>query len=641
MKLIPVGKPARRAIEEYGDRVPGKIRGRVISLDTETTGLDPYQGARIFCYGYTTNEGERGQLPKTPATTAWIIKLLEDRRNKVIFQGGKFDLKMLTFEGFDPDRMKARYHDTLAMSKLLYELGGHSLDEIVKRHLGTEVKTKQSVHAWLSKERKRRLRKILGREPNFSDVPWKIMRRYLQWDTDSPLRLYYLFKKPIKRDYWKIYRNECKLIFCTLDMERRGVLLDMDRVAKLKARATRDLKRLEKRVGKIAGKDFVLKGKGSRKGLIALLKRWKWNPQMTDKGNPQLDEYGMMTFMDEALHPLIRDKDEWSTSKFVREMRKIIRKNGLSRRQLFPGLLMKWRELDKMKKTYYTAFQDKAIPLKKASRNVAVLHGRFNSLAAITGRFSSSGPNLQNIPRILGPRQCFATRKGYINYYFDYSQVEIRLFVHYAHDKKLKKVLLSPGGDVHATTAADIFDKLPSKLTKEERKKGKQINFGILYGSGIKRLAKELTKKGIPTTYEQAKRYMERYHAKYPLVRRLMFKCKTGLQRKGYVENEYGRRAHVPLKAAYKSLNALIQGCAADVMKFALIRVWEYIKEHGLKSRIIMTIHDELVIEIHKSEVKTLVPKIVELMEQDSPMFYVPLKVDVEKTSGYWSDKAA
>jgi DNA polymerase-1 len=290
-----------------------------------------------------------------------------------------------------------------------------------------------------------------------------------------------------------------------------------------------------------------------------------------------------------------------------------------------------------MRTTYYKPFLRGVIYTGGDTRN-AILHAKFNSLTAITGRFSSSKPNLQNIPRILGPRQCFRPRPGFVNYHLDYSQVEMRLYIHYAKDAKLKAALLA-GKDLHLQTAAEIFDKPESVITKEERKKAKSTNFGILYGSGAETLSITLTKMGIPTTKAEAARYLERYHKAKPSCRRLMNKCKAELLRRGYVENEFGRRFRVPMKLSYKALNALIQGCSADIMKRAMVRIWKFLKKEKCRSAIIMTIHDEIVIEVHESEEKWLIPILKRLMEKDAPKFWVPITCDIERTWTYWSEK--
>jgi len=638
MNLIPLGKKFQKYVRNWVWQAP-ILKGRTIALDTETTGLDPFMGARIFCYSYCTEKGEHGWLPKTPTTTQWVIDILQDPDYRVVFQNAKFDLKMMTFEGLKLNSIKAEIHDTLAMGVLLRELGNHDLGSMVRQWLGINVDTKDSVDEWLRKNN-RTLSKVLGRPLNYSDVPRKILKKYAIWDAVHTLKLFYYFLKPIKQNFWKIYRNECDLILCTVEMEKRGVIIDLKRTKELKERAVDDMRWLEKRMRQLVGRDFVIKGTGSKKDLIQVIESdFKWTLQRNpDTGQPSLDEYRLLNYLDRSIQSLIRGGDEIPPRKLIKLAKKQVKEKDIPKQQLFVPMMLKWRALDKMVTTYYTAFESKAIPLKKRPW-LAVLHGRFNSLMAITGRFSSSDPNLQNIPRVLGPRQCFKARKGYTNYYFDYSQIEMGLLIHYARDEKLKAAWVA-GEDLHMKTAIEIFEKPKEQITKEERKKAKQVNFGINYGSGAKTLGVTLTKMGIPTSTQEAYHYIQKYHEARPSVRRLMNKCKADLERHGYIKNEYGRRFRVPMKVSYKAVNALIQGCAADIMKFAMTRVWRFLKKHKCRSRIIMTIHDEIVVEIHRSE-QHLVGKIKRLMEKESKSFWAPISCEIEKSKNYWSDKKA
>lgn len=625
--LIPIGRPSQRAIEKYGSRTPDKLKGDVFSFDTETTGLDPYTGARIFCYSLFSNKGENIWLPKTPKTTQWIMDLLADPDKVVVTQNGKYDFKMLTFEGWDLDDLRAEYHDTLAMGVILDEYSPHDLGYMVQRWLGVPVSTKTTCEDWLSKNQ-RAFSTEHGRPANFSDIPHDILVPYSRWDAEHTLKLAYYLKTPINKDFHELYRTECELILGTIEMERRGLLLDLDRTRELMDAATADLEWIEKQLCKVVGRPFIIQGSGSKKDTLdAITKDLEWPIRaVTPKGNPKLDEFGLLSYLDQTLAHIVR---EYSEKLPVREYIEKFKSESHDLRQLFVPLMLKWRELRKMVNTYYEPFLQKAVD--------GVIHGRFNSLTAITGRFSSSNPNLQNIPRILGPRQCFKVRPGFVNFYYDFDQVEMKLFIHYAKDEKLKQAL-ADGVDLHLQTATEIFDKPMDQISKEERKKAKSTNFGILYGSGKDTLAETLTKMGIPTTSQEAGVYLERYHRAKPSVRRIMSRCKAELARQGFVRNEFGRRFRVPMDRSYKALNALIQGCSADIMKRAMVRIRKYLKRHQCRSQIIMTIHDEVVLEIHKSELY-LVPKIRRLMEADAPLFWVPITCGMDFTLSYWSEK--
>lgn len=629
MKLIPLGQPTLDAIERYGNRTPERLRGDVFSLDTETTGFDPYTGARIFCYSLFSNKGENLWLPKTRRTTQWVMDLLNDPDRVVVCQNGKYDLKMLTFEGWSVDDLRAEFHDTLAMGVIMDEYSPHDLGYMVRQHLGVDVATKTTCEEWI-KANQRAFNKAHGRPPNFSDIPHEILVPYSRWDAEHTLKLAYYLKSPIRANFWELYRTECALLLCTIEMERRGLLIDLKRTAEMRDRTNEDLAWIDKQLYRTVGREFIIEGSGSKKDTLrAITEDLEWEiKSVTPKGNPKLDEYGMLMYLDLELAHIVR---EYSEKLPVREYIAKFKEASHDHRQLFVPLMLKRRELKKMVNTYYDPFLVKAVD--------SVIHGKLNSLTAITGRFSSSNPNLQNIPRILGPRQCFRTRPGFINLHADYSQVEMRLFIHYARDEKLKQALID-GKDLHLQTATEIFQKPEKEISKEERKKAKSTNFGILYGSGKDTLAETLTTMGIPTSSKEAGVYLERYHRAKPSVRRIMSKCKAELARRGFVEDEFGRRYRVPMKLSYKALNALIQGCSAGIMKRAMVRIWRYLKRNECRSQLILTIHDEIVPEIHLSEL-WLVPVIKSLMEKDNPLFWVPITSDLEFTDTYWSDKRA
>lgn len=663
MKLIPWGEPALRAVEDYGSKVPPKLRGDVVSLDSETTGFNPYTGARAFCYTMFSNKGEKLYFPKTPRTTQYVMDFLGDRDKVAVLQNGKYDFNILTFEGWSIKDLRAEYHDTLAMGVLLDEFGAHDLGYMVKRWLGVDSGIKEGPSEWCAEQDKQNAKVhrktecgrgwpdkedhvpcACGmRRMNYSDVPGEIMVPYAEWDAEHTLKLAYFFKTPIKRDFWELYQTERDLILCTIEMEQRGVMMDMDRVRKLRRQAEADLGWIEEQLTDTVGREFIIKGTGSKKDLFEVITEdLGWDIQRTTKkGNPQFDEFGMLSYLDPALAHVVREHADTMTARdYIQKFRDEAKRVGAPKAQLFVPLMLKWRELEKMVNTYYRPFEAQAIPVETATRSasLAVLHAKFNSLTAITGRFSSSNPNLQNIPRILGPRQCFRPRPGFIQYHFDYMQVELVLYIHYAKDEKLLAALLA-GEDLHLQTATEIFDKSKDQVSKEERKRAKSTNFGVLYGSGAETLAETLTKMGIPTTEGQARLLLEKFHRARPSMRRLMSKCKAELMRRGYVQNEFGRRFRVPLKLSYKAINALIQGCSADIMKRAMVRIWRFLKKHKLRSRLIMTIHDEIILEVHESEEDFVVPRVKRLMELDAPMFWAPVKVDVERTWTYWSEK--
>lgn len=608
------------------------LPGKIIAIDNETDGL--HFDAKAFYTGWASNAGyvKSGEYPKGPLRDR-VFKTLMDPEKIVVFHNGKFDLQRFIISGFDLGDLKAQYHDTLAQSILLNEQGSHKLVDLARQYLGADTRDKLAIELYIKKHG-RQFKKENGRKMGFHDCPLSLVRRRVEWDARHTLLLFAHFRKAIEKDFAALYQNELDLIICCTEMELRGVHIDLDKVRELRAQAVEDQDWLQRKVNKVVGRKVILKGTGSKKELLKVITKdlgWKIKAK-TEKGNPSFDEPGLMQYVEPSAHLFMKEAAETlSIRRYIRELRGRVPE----RKQIFPALLIKWRESDKMISTYYDNFLDMA-KLTKIPR-IGVIHPRWNSLRAITGRFSSSEPNLQNIPRILGPRQCFLCRKGYNHYHYDYDQIEIKLLVHYAKDKNLRQLLLD-GGDMHMETAKTIFKKEEHEITKEERKRAKTVNFGLNYGARARKIKQTLQKHGIHVSESEARSYVEAYYARYPSIRRVMGSMQSELARNGYIRNEYGRKFRVPQDRAYKSLNAIIQGCAADIMKFAMIRAWKYLKRKECRSRIIMTIHDEIVFEIHDSE-KWLVPRLKKILEADSDKFFIPITCSIEKTNRYWSEK--
>jgi DNA polymerase I-like protein with 3'-5' exonuclease and polymerase domains len=369
-----------------------------------------------------------------------------------------------------------------------------------------------------------------------------------------------------------------------------------------------------------------------------LPKKGKKGGEKKGGGQWSFDEYAMIRYVSKPIASIIRDSGEegWTTDAFYYAIKQAVEKHGLDEQDLVPPLILKYRELDKMISTYYDHFIEFAVDriVEPNGRETGVVHGKFNQSEAMTGRFSSSEPNLQNMPRLLGPRECFITRKSRWNWHFDYEQAEMRFFAHFSEDEDIIKAI---EGDIHLTMASKIYNIPIEKVTSEQRKRVKAINFGILYGAGAAKMADTLTRRGIPTSKAEAERIVAEYHRRFPSIRRLTNRLKTELIRHGFVENPFGRRYHIPTRFAYKALNYLCQGASADLMKQGMVKVWKWLRKHKLTSRILLTVHDELCVEIPPSE-RWIVPRIKTLME-DAHSFKVPIGVDVEVAKRRWSHK--
>lgn len=296
-------------------------------------------------------------------------------------------------------------------------------------------------------------------------------------------------------------------------------------------------------------------------------------------------------------------------------------------------LILEYRKFAKLKSTYTEALPE--LIDRKDNR----IHTTYNQTVTVTGRLSSSNPNLQNIP--IRTEEGNKIRNAFVpkdkeNYFIlsaDYSQIELRLLAHISQDKNLTEAFNS-GVDVHTLTAAKVFDVPVEQVTKEMRYKAKAVNFGIVYGQSKYGLAKAL---GISNS--EAEEFIEKYFATYPRVRAYMEGTILDVQKKGYVETIFGRRRY--LEKELSSSNAMIrefakraainqpmQGTAADLMKIAMIEFAKKLEENKLKSRMIIQVHDELVVEVHKDELEKVKIIIKEAMELDQPLS-VPLLVDI------------
>lgn len=595
---------------------------------------------------------------------------------------------LLKTEGIDVfglgiDGRGAVVHDTMLMSKVLNSTSKtHSLEYCGKVYVGRNTKDKREIIDWLKEHNTKRLVKDRGRALNFSDVPDDILMRRVVWDVETTLLLFVFFRGRVQAICPDLYETERVLAYACVDMETHGVIVDITQAQTLKDRASRDLEIIKALFEEVVPELRIPKKKKKKrksKGVIVeewveefdeVIPRGEFNPgsnqhleqafraigielkyktqpkkdkktgRMKGGGNWAFDEYAMLRYVSAPMAGMLRDASEenWSSDKFIKSVKSIAKKHKLDSRDLLPPMVLKYRELSKMISTYYNhLIQDPVARWKAPSgREFGVLHCRFNQAEAMTGRFSSSEPNLQNMPRLLGPRECFVPRRGRRNWHFDYSQIEMRMFVHFAKDTDMAKAI---DDDIHLYVATRIYKATKDKITKEQRKRAKATGFGILYGSGPATQAETLTQRGLPTTKMQATKVVASFHREFPSIKRLTNELKTLLVRQGYIENPFGRRYHIPQKFGYKGLNYLCQGTAADIIKAAMVKIWLWLRKNDhLKTKLILTIHDELVLEIPPSEQREVVPAIREMMN-DKETYFIPVLSDAEVVTRRWSEK--
>lgn len=580
-------------------------KAEVFAFDTETDGLDTLT-ANLIGLSFAIAPGEAAYLPvahdylDAPAqldrdyVLATLKPLLEDEKALKVGQNLKFDMGLLARYDIT---LRGIAFDTMLESYVLDSVGGrHDMDSLSDRYLGHKTVTFEEIAG----KGKKQL--------TFNQIALEQAAPYAAEDADVTLQLHLAMWPQLKEnaELLKVFNEiEMPLLPVLSHIERTGVLIDQSILATHSIELTKRLAELEIQAHELAEEPFNL---ASTKQLQAILYEKQKLPVLkkTPGGAPSTNE--------EVLAELALDYP-------------------------LPKVILEYRGLAKLKTTY----TDK-LPLMINPVSGRV-HTSYHQAVTATGRLSSSDPNLQNIPvrndegrRI---RQAFIAPEGYRIVAADYSQIELRIMAHLSQDEGLLKAFAA-GEDIHRATAAEVFGLPLDKVTHEQRRSAKAINFGLIYGMSAFGLARQL---GIPRG--EAQRYMDLYFERYPGVLEYMERTRQQAASQGYVSTLDGRRLYLPdvsssngmrRKAAERAaINAPMQGTAADIIKRAMIEVdaWLQAQEEPLV-RMIMQVHDELVFEVHESVLEASNQRIRELME-NSMTLAVPLKVDVG-VGANWDD---
>lgn len=572
-------------------------KAEVFAFDTETDGLDTLT-ANLIGLSFAIAPGEAAYLPvahdylDAPAqldrahVLATLKPLLEDEKALKVGQNLKFDMSLLARYDIT---LRGIAFDTMLESYVLDSVGGrHDMDSLSDRYLGHKTVTFEEIAG----KGKKQL--------TFNQIALEQAAPYAAEDADVTLQLHLAMWPQLKEsaELLTVFNEiEMPLLPVLSHIERTGVLIDQSILATHSIELTKRLAELEIQAHELAEEPFNL---ASTKQLQAILYEKQKLPilKKTPGGAPSTNE--------EVLAELALDYP-------------------------LPKVILEYRGLAKLKTTY----TDK-LPLMINPVSGRV-HTSYHQAVTATGRLSSSDPNLQNIPvrndegrRI---RQAFIAPEGYRIVAADYSQIELRIMAHLSQDEGLLKAFAA-GEDIHRATAAEVFGLPLDKVTNEQRRSAKAINFGLIYGMSAFGLARQL---GIPRG--EAQRYMDLYFERYPGVLEYMERTRQQAASQGYVSTLDGRRLYLPdvsssngmrRKAAERAaINAPMQGTAADIIKRAMIEVdaWLQAQEKPLV-RMIMQVHDELVFEVHESVIEESNQRIRELME-NSMALAVPLKVDV------------
>jgi DNA polymerase-1 len=567
----------------------------LFAFDTETTSLN-YMQACVVGLSFCIEPGKAAYLPLAhdyagapeqldpKATLARLKPLLEDATRWKVGHHLKYDAHVLKGCGIELAGM--RYDSMLESYVLNSTATRHDMDSCAKLYLGVDTIKYEDVAGKGAKQ------------ITFNQVPVERASEYAAEDADVTLQLHRVLHAALENEpaLLAIYEEiEQPLVPVLLEMEHRGVLVNRELLRKQSGEIAKRLAELEVEAHQSAGQPFNL---DSPKQLQEIL--------FTKQGLPvrQKTRTGQPSTAEDVLAEL-------------------------AERYPLPRIILEHRGLAKLRSTYTEKLPEQIDP--KTGR----VHTSYHQAVAVTGRLSSSDPNLQNIPiRTLEGRrirQAFVAPPGQVLLSADYSQIELRIMAHLSGDESLRRAFAEEG-DIHRATAAEVFGVPADKVTNDQRRAAKAINFGLIYGMSAFGLARQL---GIER--HAAQDYVGRYFGRYPGVRDYMDRTRASARERGFVETVSGRRLYLPdirsrdrnlqQYAERSAINAPMQGTAADIIKRAMIRVQAWLAESRAKAHLVMQVHDELVLEVAESEVEKVRGKVVELMCGAGELS-VALKVD-------------
>jgi DNA polymerase-1 len=556
-------------------------RAALTSLDTETTSLDPMT-AEMVGISLSVEAGKGAYIPlahryagvpeqlNREDVLARMKPWLENPDKPKVGQNLKYDSHIFENHGV---KLRGIVHDTLLQSYVFESHKPHDMDTMALRHLG--YTTIPFVD-------------VCGKGASqicFDQVELARATEYAAEDSDITLRLHQTMIGHVESDKGLdyIYRKiELPTSVVLQKIERNGVLIDADKLAAQSNQLAARIMELEQQAYELAGGPFNL-GSPKQIGEIFFGKLQLPVIKKTATGAPSTDE--------EVLQKLAEDYP-------------------------LPKILLEHRGLSKLKSTY----TDK-LP-KMVNANTGRVHTNYAQAVAITGRLASNDPNLQNIPVRTGEgrriREAFVAPEGSVIVSADYSQIELRIMAHISEDEAMLRAFAA-GEDIHRATAAEIFGVAPEEVQSEQRRYAKVINFGLIYGMSAFGLAQNL---GIERG--AASNYIERYFQRFAGVKRYMDETRLLAKERGYVETVFGRRLWLPeinspngprrAGAERAAINAPMQGTAADLIKLAMIAVQDWIEQDALRTRMVMQVHDELVLEVPQDELDLVKQKLPELM---------------------------
>lgn len=605
--------------------------GRYIACDTETTGLHVWLGAKPFYFSFCNEIGETAKfrwrvdpLTRQPIPEKKSLEEMKaffwDMKRIKVFHNSKFDIRMLESVGI---KVRGLVEDTyFAAHTLRTNELTHALKPLAKKYLGFPDEDEKALDAEVARQRRIAKKKgwniaIEGRDgpkPVKADM-WlaedKFLDAYGVGDAERTILLWKVLKEELEADpvCMQFYRRELKLQSITMRMEARGVSLRR-KVAERELKEHREkaencLTLLRKEVGPEFNpaspsqvSDFVY---GKLKMPVQ---------HYTDTGRPSTNINALL----EMDHPTVR-------------------------------VLQQYNSASDAVNNFFQKYLDLSVP----ENGIHILHPEFNQVGPATGRFSCRNPNLQNAPNAITSRSPypiqarspFGPRPGYTWWHYDYSAEEVWIFADGAKEEKLLKALYA-GLDPHGEAADFVWGKgtvarEAAQGLKTARGKAKMLLFGILYGMGIKSCARFLK-----VSNQEASGILDRYHTHYTRIKPFMEEMNRRVELDGYVKTAWGRKIFVDRGFGYKATNYYVQGTGADVMKEAMFNVQSYLnREHDVDAHLVLTIHDELVLELNDRDFDPgFLQRIREIMEDHQGMLGIKkLPVEIARTKDSWDKK--
>ena len=570
-------------------------QAKIVAFDLETTSINPI-GAQIIGMSFAYKTGEAAYIPiahvedgkilesqlDLQTVLDLVIPVINNPQIELVGQHFKYDMNVLSNYGINITSLN---NDSLMESYVLDTNGRHDMDTLAMKYLGIQTTKYEEICGKGAKQ------------ISFAEVAIKDATHYAAEDADITLQLHLYLKKELESvpNSYKVYNEiEMPLVNVLAKMEQLGVLVDKDKLKAQSDELGEKTEELKQAAYTLVGREFNL---NSPKQLQEILFQQQNIPviKKTPTGQPSTSE--------DVLQELANDHE-------------------------LPKIIIENRSLSKLKSTY----TDK-LPLE-INTKTGRIHTSYHQAVATTGRLSSANPNLQNIPIRTAEgrkiRQAFIAPAGFKIMAADYSQIELRIMAHLSQDENLLDSF-SKNQDVHKRTASQVFEVPMDSVDREQRRAAKAINFGLMYGMSAFGLAKQLR-----IARSDAQDYINRYFEQYSKVAEFMDSIRKQAKEDAYVDTLFGRRLYFPeiknrngrirAGAERAAINAPMQGSAADIIKKAMLSVYENIKGND-DIHLIMQVHDELVFEIRETKLEALTSQIKALMEQ-AVKLDIPLKVD-------------